>query len=87
MPLALQSLVGFVLLFAFAWAISEKRGAIIWRTVFGAVILQIVMFVLMFKFPWFKEASATLNDALNGVAAATREGPKFVFGYLGATGS
>ncbi|MBL0125654.1 MAG: nucleoside:proton symporter [Betaproteobacteria bacterium] len=87
MPPALQSLIGFILLFAFAFAISEKRGSIIWRTVFGAIILQIVMFVLLFKFPWFKEASAALNDALNGVAAATREGTKFVFGYLGATGS
>lgn len=87
MPPALQSLTGFILLFAFAFAFSEKRGSIIWRTVFGAIILQIVMFVLLFKFPWFKEASAALNDALNGVAAATREGTKFVFGYLGATGS
>jgi CNT family concentrative nucleoside transporter len=41
------------------------------------------MAVLMFKFPWFKEVSATLNDALNGVADATREGTKFAFGYLG----
>ena len=51
------------------------------------MILQIVMFVLMFKFPWFKEASAALNDALNGVAAATRVGTNFVFGYLGASGN
>ncbi len=87
MPLALQSLIGFFLLFAFAWAISEKRGVINWRTVFGAVILQIVMFVLLFKFPWFKVASAALNEALNGVAAATRVGTNFVFGYLGASGN
>ena len=87
MPAALQSLTGFVLLFVFAWAISEKRGVINWRTVFGAVALQIVMFVLLFKFPWFKEASAALNDALNGVAAATRVGTNFVFGYLGASGN
>ena len=87
MPAALQSLTGFVLLFVFAWAISEKRGVINWRTVFGALALQIVMFVLLFKFPWFKEASAALNDALNGVAAATRVGTNFVFGYLGASGN
>lgn len=87
MPLALQSFIGFIFLFAFAWVISEKRSAITWRTVIGAVILQIVMFVLLFKFPWFKEASAALNDALNGVAAATRVGTNFVFGYLGASGN
>ena len=83
MPLAMQSLMGFVLLFVFAWAISEKRKAIPWRTVIGGILLQVAMALMMFKFPWFKEMSATLNDALNGVADATREGTKFVFGYVG----
>jgi concentrative nucleoside transporter, CNT family len=81
--LALQSLLGFVVIFAFAWAISEKRGAVQWRTVIGAIALQIVLLLLFLKFPLFKEISATLNDALNGLAAATREGTKFVFGYIG----
>jgi CNT family concentrative nucleoside transporter len=83
MSLALQSLMGFVLLFVFAWAISEKRRIVNWRTVFGAIILQVILFVLLFKFPWFKDMSMLANDALNGIAAATREGTKFVFGYLG----
>ena len=83
MALALQSLLGFVVLYAIAWAISEKRSVINWRTVFGAIILQVIVFLLLFKFPWFKDMSMLLNDALNGVAAATREGTKFVFGYLG----
>ena len=87
MALALQSLMGFIAMYAIAWAISEKRNVINWRTVFGAIILQVIMFVLLFKFPWFKDASAALNDALNGVAAATRVGTNFVFGYLGASGN
>ena len=87
MPPALQSIAGFIVLFIFAWAISEKRGAINWRTVFGAIILQVVIFLLLFKFPYFKEASLALNDALNGIAAATRVGTNFVFGYLGASGN
>ena len=87
MPLALQSLIGFIVLFAFAWAISEKRNVINWRTVFGAIVLQVVLFLLLFKFPWFKEMSGALNEALNGVAAATRVGTNFVFGYLGASGN
>lgn len=87
MALALQSLIGFIAMYAIAWAISEKRNVINWRTVFGAIILQVIMFVLLFKFPWFKDASAALNDALNGVAAATRVGTNFVFGYLGASGN
>ncbi len=83
MPLWMQSLFGFVLLFVFAWGISEKRRVIPWRTVIGAIFLQVVMAVLMFKFPYFKQVADTLNDALNGVADATTEGTKFAFGYLG----
>ena len=83
MPLALQSLMGFFALFALAWAMSEKRRAVPWRTVIGAIVLQVVMCIMLFKFPWFKEMTAALNDALNGLQSATREGTKFVFGYIG----
>ena len=83
MALALQSLMGFVVLYVFAWMISEKRSVVMWRTVVGAIILQVILFLLMFKFPWFREMSELLNNALNGLADATREGTKFVFGYIG----
>ncbi len=83
MALALQSLAGFFVLYAFAWAISEKRRVVMWRTVIGAIILQVILFLLMFKFPWFREMSEILNNTLNGLATATREGTKFVFGYIG----
>jgi concentrative nucleoside transporter, CNT family len=83
MMLILQSIFGFLVLYAFAWAISEKRRVIPWRTVIGAIVLQVIMFLLMFKFPYFKEVAGALNDALNGVAGATREGTKFVFGFIG----
>ncbi|MFY8064709.1 MAG: Na+ dependent nucleoside transporter N-terminal domain-containing protein, partial [Usitatibacteraceae bacterium] len=29
--------MGFFVLYAFAWAISEKRHAVQWRTVIGAI--------------------------------------------------
>jgi concentrative nucleoside transporter, CNT family len=87
MLLILQSLFGFFVLYAFAWALSEKRNVIQWRTVIGAIILQIIMFVLMFKFPYFKDVAGLLNDALNSIADATREGTKFVFGFIGGADS
>ena len=83
MMLVLQSLLGFFVLYAFAWALSEKRNVIQWRTVVGAIILQIIMFVLMFKFPYFRDVAGLLNSALNGIADATRQGTMFVFGFLG----
>ncbi len=85
MLLALQSLVGFIAIFVFAWSISEKRKAVPWRTVLSAIVMQVVLFVLMFKFPWFKEMSAILNDALGGIQKATAEGSSFVFGYLASS--
>lgn len=81
--LILQSLFGFIVLYAFAWVLSERRRAVNWRTVGGAIVLQVFLFVLLFKFPWFKEGAAVLNNALNGIADATREGTKFVFGHIG----
>ncbi len=83
MMLILQSLLGFFVLYAFAWALSEKRAVIPWRTVIGAIILQVVMFVLMFKFPYFREVAGLLNSVLNSVADATRAGTMLVFGFLG----
>jgi CNT family concentrative nucleoside transporter len=80
---AIHSLAGFFAILGFAWLLSEKRSAVNWRTVISAVILQAALFLLLFKFPWFKEITAGLNNALNGLADATREGTKFVFGYLG----
>ncbi len=83
MPLALQSLMGFIALFVIAWAISEKRHAIPWRTVVAAIVLQVVMGAVLYNFPYFEQWTRALNDMLNGVAAATLEGTKLVFGYLG----
>ena len=83
MPVFLQSLLGFLLFFGFAWAISENRKAVVWRTVVGAIAVQIVLCILMFKFPFFKEISLALNGALNGLQTATTEGTKLLFGYLG----
>jgi CNT family concentrative nucleoside transporter len=80
---SLHSLIGFFAILGIAWLLSEKRGAVQWRTVIGAVILQAILFLLLFKFPWFKEVTAGLNNALNGLADATREGTKFVLGYIG----
>ncbi len=81
--LALQSGLGFFAILLFAWAISEKRSVVPWRTVISAVVVQVVLFILMFKFPWFKEIAETLSNALKGLQAATTQGSTFVFGYLG----
>lgn len=78
-----QAALGYFLLLGLAWAISAKRAAIPWRTVGGGVLLQFALALLIFRFPGARELFAAGNDALLAVAAATREGTKLVFGFLG----
>jgi CNT family concentrative nucleoside transporter len=62
---------------------SERRGAVRWRTVLAGLALQIAMAVALLKLPVFKQVFLALNDAMLALEAATRAGTSFVFGYLG----
>ena len=79
----LQPVAGYLLLVALAWVLSERRVAIPWRTVVGGVGLQWVLALLIFRLPGARDLFAVGNDLLLAIAAATREGTKLVFGFLG----
>lgn len=79
----LHSLLGFTCLLMVAYALSEKRRAIPWRGVLMGVLLQFALALLLLKLPSFKAFSMALNEALFALDASTREGTRFVFGYLG----
>lgn len=81
--LQLQSAFGVIALLALAFAISEKRDAISWRQVGIALALTIVLAIILLKIPPVRVAVASINRAVDAVAAATRAGSSFVFGYLG----
>ena len=81
--LQLQSALGVVGLIAIAWLISERRGAVAWKQVGLALALTIVVAVLLLKIPQVVAAFAYVNQAVGAIAAATRAGTTFVFGYLG----
>jgi concentrative nucleoside transporter, CNT family len=83
MPLIIQSAIGFLAIFVIAWCFAERRWAISWRSVIAAIVLQVVIGVLLFNFPQFKTASLWLNRGLDALQAATLEGTKLLFGYLG----
>jgi CNT family concentrative nucleoside transporter len=78
-----HSLIGFVLLHVIAWAFSENRRAVAWRPVAAGMLLTLGLGVLLLRVPLFKEIFFLLNDALNALEKATREGTSFVFGFLG----
>jgi CNT family concentrative nucleoside transporter len=80
---ALQGLFGYAVFIVLAWAISESRRDIPWRTVVGGVLLQVVLAVIILKLPGAQAVFAAMNDALLALERATRAGTGMVFGYLG----
>ncbi len=65
-----------------AWAISEDRRGIAARTVIGGAILQILLALLLIRFPPATRAILLLNDVADALQRATDAGTGFVFGYL-----
>jgi CNT family concentrative nucleoside transporter len=80
---ALQGIFGYAVFIALAWAISENRRAVPWRTVAGGVLLQVALAVVILKLPGAQAVFAAMNDALLALEKATRAGTGMVFGYLG----
>ncbi|WBT07162.1 NupC/NupG family nucleoside CNT transporter [Brevundimonas vesicularis] len=80
--LNLQSLLGLVVIVAVCWAISEKRKAFPWRLTIGAILVQAGLVLALFAIPGSQAVLAAVTGAVDGLAVATTEGTKFVFGYL-----
>src|SRR5436853_5015466 len=81
--LVLHSLVGFFLLHAIAWALSEDRRTIVWRPVIAGMLLTFGLGLVLLKAPYAKGVFLALNGALDALEEATRDGTAFVFGFLG----
>jgi CNT family concentrative nucleoside transporter len=79
----LQSAAGIVAIILFAFVISENRGAVRWRQAAIGLVVTIALAVLLLKVPQVKVAFVWINDAVTAIAAATRAGTGFVFGYIG----
>lgn len=79
----IQSIVGIFGLLAITVAISEDRRAVSFRQAAVGLGLTVVLAALFLKIPQLKIVFAVIGDAVNAVAAASRAGTSFVFGYLG----
>ena len=79
----LQSAFGIVVLLALAFGLSEDRRAVIWRQAVAALAATLVVAAVCLKAPQVAAALGIVNSAVDAVAAATRAGTAFVFGYLG----
>ena len=79
----LQAGLGILALLFFAWTASENRRAIDWRRALLALGATIALTAVLLKLPGTQAGFAILNRGVDAVAAATRAGTGFVFGYLG----
>jgi CNT family concentrative nucleoside transporter len=81
--LQLQSAAGVAGLIAIAWLFSEQRWAVRWKQAALALAVTVAVAVILLKVPAVVAAFAYINQAVGAIAAATRAGTSFVFGYLG----
>lgn len=80
--LNLQSLLGLVVIVAACWGLSENRRAFPWRLAIGAIGVQAILVLALFAIPGSQTVLAAVTRAVDGLALATTEGTKFVFGWL-----
>ena len=77
-----MGILGMVVLLAIAILFSNNRRAINWRTVIGALAIQIGFAALILYVPAGKNALGATADAVADVIAYGNEGINFVFGGL-----
>src|ERR1700709_920228 len=81
--LQVQSAFGVLALLAIAWALGENRRAVSPRQMAVGLAVTVVTALVLIKLPPVARAFGAINDAVNTIAAASRAGTSFVFGYLG----
>ena len=81
--LQLQSAFGVFALLAIAWAFGENRRAVSIRQAAIGLVLTLVAALVLIKVPLVAKVFGAVNDAVSTIAAASRAGTSFVFGYLG----
>src|SRR6185437_6619828 len=74
---------GVIAIIAFAFAISENRGAVNWRQAGIGLAVTFLLALLLLKVPEVKIAFVWINRAVEAIAGATKAGTSFVFGYIG----
>ena len=80
---SLQSLFGVFAIIAIAFVISENRRAVPWRQVLTGLAITFALALLMLKVPQSQSVFGAINRIVDVVAAATKAGTSFVFGYVG----
>ncbi|QOQ70789.1 NupC/NupG family nucleoside CNT transporter [Photobacterium damselae] len=78
----LISIAGILVLILCAWAFSENKKAINWRTVGGALFLQAGFAALVLYIPIGQKMLGAMSDSVAGLLSFADVGIQFVFGDL-----
>lgn len=78
----LVSLLGLLVMISVAFALSENRKAIQWRTVITGILLQAVFGLFILKTSFGRNLFDTIGQGFNAILGYTTEGAKFLFGGL-----
>jgi concentrative nucleoside transporter, CNT family len=80
--LNLISFLGIFGLCGIAWLGSENRQVIPWKVMIWGIGLQLVLGVLVFRFPVTRAIVNIISDNVNAILDATEAGARFIFGDL-----
>lgn len=78
----LISAVGLIFMIAVAYALSQSRKNIKWRTVLSGIALQVFFGLIILKTPFGENVFASARDFFTGILGHTMEGSRFIFGPL-----
>ncbi|MCR9206455.1 MAG: NupC/NupG family nucleoside CNT transporter [Halobacteriovoraceae bacterium] len=78
----LISLVGLFFMVGVAYACSDSRKNINWRTVASGIALQLFLGLLILKTSWGQAVFEGARSFFTGILSYTNEGSKFIFGSL-----
>ena len=81
--LVFQAGAGLVLFIFLAWAFSENRKQVNFKSVFLGLAIQILLAIIVTKFGFVRSGFLWIGEGVMALKDATVAGTSFVFGYLG----
>lgn len=78
----IQGTIGFLVILALAWLLSEDKKKFPARIVISGILLQIILALLLIKIPLFRTFFQYIQEGVLALQHATQKGAGVVFGYL-----
>ncbi len=75
-----RAILGLFVITGIAWLLSENKKRFPWKIVLGATAMMYAFTLLLFGVPIIRAGLDAVNNGINVLIAATREGTAFVFG-------